>query len=162
MQCGDTFICDGIFYLVRSQQAKSLDEIKLSQIKFCSYFLLQKEYLEKSLYAWYLRPGKSNFDILTPEIHLLWPVCLFFIVCLFVCLFVFYCVFVCLFVQNQIFTSSLLKSIYCAHLSGIQFCCGMKFSLQSIKHLQRNFSTTKYFITIKHFTKKYFFQINIS
>ena len=87
VQCGDTSICDGIFYLVRSQQAKSLDEIKLSQIKFCSYFLLQKEYLEKSLYAWYLRPGKSDFDILTPEIHLLWPVCLFFIVCLFVCLF---------------------------------------------------------------------------
>ena len=49
------------------------------------------------------------------------------------------------FVQLRFILFSLQKSIYCgAHFSGIRFCCGVKFSLRSIKickYLQRNIST---------------------
>ena len=49
------------------------------------------------------------------------------------------------FVQLRFILFSFQKSIYCgAHLSGIRFCCGVKFSLRSIKickYLQRNIST---------------------
>ena len=50
-----------------------------------------------------------------------------------------------LFVWSKLdFISSLLKSINCgAHLSGFQFCCGMKFSLRSIKYSQIDISTTE-------------------